>query len=75
MSTKRNSAIRATRRVSHLRSVAPARRSVTTCLQKRCVSTILFEKRIQLKLSGNEDHYTACSSPVIFKNSCSKLHC
>ena len=36
---------------------------------------ILQEKGIELKLSGSEVYYTACSLLVTFKNSCSKLHC
>ena len=35
----------------------------------------LYEKRIKLKLSGNEVYYTACSLLVIFKNSRSELQC
>ena len=35
---------------------------------------ILSQKRIELKLYGNEVYYTACSLLVISKNFCSKLH-
>ena len=36
---------------------------------------ISYEKGIELKPSGNEVYYAACSLLVIFKNLCSKLHC
>jgi hypothetical protein len=36
---------------------------------------ISYEKRIKLKLSGNEVYYTAWHLLVILKNSCCKVHC
>jgi hypothetical protein len=36
---------------------------------------ISYKKRIGLKLSGDELHYTACSLHVKSKDSCGKLHC
>ena len=35
----------------------------------------LNEKEFKLKLPCDKVYYTACSSPVMLKNSCSKLHC
>ena len=34
----------------------------------------LYEKGIEMKLSGNEVYYTACSLLVILKYSCCRLH-
>ena len=34
-----------------------------------------MKREFNQNLSGNEGYYTACSSPVISNNSCSKLHC
>ena len=36
---------------------------------------ILYEKGIELKLSGNKIYYIACSLLLLLKNSCGKLHC
>ena len=35
----------------------------------------LYEKAFELKLSGDEVYYAACSLLAILKNWCSKLHC
>ena len=39
------------------------------------IAQVLYRKRIELDLSSDEFFYTACSLPVILKNSCGKLHC
>ena len=36
--------------------------------------SILYENGIKSKKSGNEVDYTACTSLIILKNSCSKIH-
>ena len=46
------------------------RRDEVVLLLARSAHKELNEKEIKIKLSGNEFHYTACSSPVIFRNSC-----
>jgi hypothetical protein len=35
---------------------------------------ISYDKELNLRFSGDEVYYTACSFLVILKNSCSELH-
>jgi hypothetical protein len=46
-----------------------------TSLQPLAGAEISYEKGFELKLSGDEVYYTACSLLVVLKNSCGKLHC
>ena len=40
---------------------------------RKSPSVILYDKGIELKNSGNEIYYTACSLLEILKNSCSQF--
>ena len=61
--------------VSHTQGCTDGKPSPARAGDRRHLPSILNEKGIKSKLSGNKVYYAACSLLVTLKSLCSKLHC